>query len=286
MGSYTYQHRAKCVHVPFRDIDQFSTECIRKYEEALVKAQSEGIRIRGFMLCNPHNPTGRCYPKETIIEIMKFCQKYSLHLISDEVYAMSVYDVPDLSASKFTSVLAFDYSEYIDDEYLHLMYGMSKDMAAAGLRIGCFWTLNAELMTAMGNAAQFHRTGILDNNLAVAILEDKAWLDRFFEHSRTRLAENNKLCRRFLDDMGVKYMLGANAGFFLWVDLRPWLSMIGKVDPWEAEKALTERMAKKKVFLQGGLVQAAEEAGYFRLVFSQPSDYLEMGLERLREALQ
>lgn len=88
------------------------------------------------MLCNPHNPLGQCYPKETIIDLMKFCHKYKIHLLCDEIYAASVYDIPDKHAVPFTSVLSFDYTPYISSDYVHVYYGMSKDFASGGLRLG------------------------------------------------------------------------------------------------------------------------------------------------------
>lgn len=75
------------------------------------------------MLCNPHNPLGKCYPRDTIIALMKFCDKYKIHLLSDEIYAGSVYDVPDKHAVKFTSVLSFDYTPYIHPDFVHVLYG-------------------------------------------------------------------------------------------------------------------------------------------------------------------
>lgn len=56
---------------------------------------------------------------------MKFCQKHSIHLISDEIYGLSVFETGN-SAIPFTSVLSFDPAGLIDPDYLHVFYGMSK----------------------------------------------------------------------------------------------------------------------------------------------------------------
>lgn len=110
-----------------------------------------------MMLCNPHNPLGRCYPKDTIIAIMRLCQKRKIHLLCDEIYAMSIYDAPeDPRAVKFTSVLSFDSLPYISTDYLHVIYGVSKDEGAGGLRLGCLYTQNTELMDAMSAISPFH----------------------------------------------------------------------------------------------------------------------------------
>lgn len=83
---------------------------------------------------------------------MKLCDKYKLHLISDEIYAMSVYEIPSsCSAIPFASSLSFDSSAYIDPDYLHILYGRSKDLAAAGLRVGCLYTRDRELRRAVSD---------------------------------------------------------------------------------------------------------------------------------------
>lgn len=70
--------------------------------------------------------TGRCYPQETLKEIMRFCESHKLHLISDEVYALSVFNQDDPNLPNFTSVLSFDPKDLIDINRLHVIYGFSK----------------------------------------------------------------------------------------------------------------------------------------------------------------
>lgn len=108
------------VNVPFDGHDQFAPSVAKYYENALVDAEKQGIKVRALMLCNPHNPLGQCYPKETIIAIMKLCSQYKIHLLCDEIYAASVYDVPDKHAVPFTSVLSFDCSPYISFDFVHV----------------------------------------------------------------------------------------------------------------------------------------------------------------------
>lgn len=83
---------------------------------------AEGIRTRAVILCNPHNPLGRTYPKETLLAYAKFCEDRDLHLVSDEIYAMSTYE------GEFTSMLSLgDELGDFDMARLHVVYGMSKE---------------------------------------------------------------------------------------------------------------------------------------------------------------
>ena len=92
---------------------------------------------------------------------MKFCQKYKIHLISDEIYALSVWQNPEVpDAFTFDSVLSINTSGIIDPALVHVLWGISKvyfaechtrlkpnkfffkDFGANGLRIGCIISQN------------------------------------------------------------------------------------------------------------------------------------------------
>ncbi|KAF2193847.1 1-aminocyclopropane-1-carboxylate synthase 1 [Zopfia rhizophila CBS 207.26] len=278
--------KMKPVFVPFHGADQFSLDAVTHYEEAYRKAEESGTRIRALMLCNPHNPLGKCYPKETLIALMKFCQQRKVHLLADEVYAMSVYEVPEPSATPFISVLSFDYSRYINRDYLHFIYGMAKDFACGGLRMGALWTKNKELARAVATINQFRWPGQVDERVAAKILEDEEWLDSFLTKSRERLAASNKLARQLMDYAGIGYASGANAGLFFWIDLSPWLNEDDGKDDWEREERLVKRMLENKVFLTNGKGQASERPGFFRPVFSREERMLREGFRRLVNTLE
>jgi aspartate/methionine/tyrosine aminotransferase len=50
------------------------------------------VRLTCQILCNPQNPLGRTYPRDTLLAYARFCEERDLHLVSDEIYAMSVYE--------------------------------------------------------------------------------------------------------------------------------------------------------------------------------------------------
>ena len=89
------------------------------------------------MLCNPHNPLGRCYSKGILEDCARFCQSRAIHLISDEVFALSGFKSPDLpDAPQFTSLLSLDLTSLgCDPERVHVVWSMSKDLAASGVRL-------------------------------------------------------------------------------------------------------------------------------------------------------
>jgi aspartate/methionine/tyrosine aminotransferase len=281
--------RMKPVFVPFGDEDQFSENSVACYEKTLKEAAEQGTTIKALILCNPHNPLGRCYPPSTLIAIMKFCNQHKIHLLADEIYAQSVYSVSDPQVIPFTSTLSLDWKQHIDPNYFHHVYGMSKDHACGGLRVGCLWSQNSELQRAVIAINGFHWAGQIDQRVAETILEDEAWLDSFLSTSRERLSKANFLAKRLLHEAGIPYAPGANAGFFLWIDLSEWLVVEdGDGDEgWKAEERLMKKfLSEGKVFLTPGSGQASEKPGWFRLVFSHREEVLREGIARFVGCLE
>ena len=284
----------KCVYAAFNGEDQFSPQgAVRGYENALQEAQANGTKIRALLVCHPHNPLGQSYPPETLIALMQFCEKHAIHLISDEIYALSTYsiDAPGSTSSgptvPFRSILTIpNAATYIDPARLHVLYGMSKDLAGGGLRIGTLYTRNSELWRCLSAMNQFHWIPGPADAIATAMLEDEAWIDGFLAESQQKLGETSTLTRELLREKGIPFWEAGRAGFFLWVDLRAWLSGTGKEDPWEAEREINDRFVKCGVFVTAGEGMRAEEAGWFRVVFSFDEATLREGLERMFKALE
>lgn len=60
-----------------------------------------------FVLCSPHNPVGRQYSHDELLEILQFCQRHNLTLISDEIHCELVLDdmhIPAVALHQETSV--------------------------------------------------------------------------------------------------------------------------------------------------------------------------------------
>lgn len=69
---------------------------------------------------------GQCYPRETLVGLLHLCASKGIHLISDEIYALSVYSRYDREPEKFTSIRAIDPAGIIDPNQVHVLYGLSK----------------------------------------------------------------------------------------------------------------------------------------------------------------
>jgi aspartate/methionine/tyrosine aminotransferase len=108
----------------------FCPESVQYYDSAMDNAS---IPIKAVLLCNPHNPLGQCYPRETLQALQDFCKRKTLHYISDEVYALSAHRPAPDSFVSFVSALE-TCSEEISDQ-MHIIYSVSKDFGCSGIRL-------------------------------------------------------------------------------------------------------------------------------------------------------
>ncbi|KAJ4303690.1 hypothetical protein N0V90_002591 [Kalmusia sp. IMI 367209] len=252
-------------------------EVVDAFDIALQKSKAEGVEIKALLIINPHNPLGRCYPKETIIALMKFCQKHRIHLISDEIYAFSGFDSDEPGIHPFTSVLSIE--PHIDEDLLHVIYGMAKDYAVPGLRIGALITRSKPLLKAFASVVRFHNPSGPSVAIATAMFEDREWIRGFIKLSRERVGEAYRYLTESLTRMGIKYLSGVNAGLFVFVDLSPWLSEDVGQGQEKREQELSQRALAKGFFLQPNEEHACEP-GWYRLVYTVERRVLDEGLRR------
>ncbi|KAJ5381817.1 uncharacterized protein N7496_004245 [Penicillium cataractarum] len=272
-GDLSVPSSCKLIYTPFQGDDPFSLNAVTRYEEAFLKARDEdGVSVRALLICNPHNPLGRCYPRGTLVALLQFCQKYQIHLISDEVYALSVYK-EDSSNDGFISVLSIEPASIgVDPALIHVLYGMSKDFAAAGLRLGCLISQNQRFLQAA-----------LSTSIATIILEDHSFMKTFFQESHRLLRSHRDLATQVLAGAGIPFAPGAIAGFFLWIDLSKCLdpTLIADQGGWAAESDLSHRLLQIGVKMSSGYAYHNEVPGWFRIIFSVEVETLKEGLSRI-----
>ncbi|KIW92437.1 uncharacterized protein Z519_07421 [Cladophialophora bantiana CBS 173.52] len=284
--------------VSFGSVDPMSVEAVAKYEDTILAAEERGIRAKALMLCSPHNPLGRCYSREALLAYMRLCEKYQIHLVSDEIYAFSAWKNRHDSYPppvEFTSVLSIAPEGIINPLLVHVLWGMSKGFGANGLRVGYIISqYNEAFREALLEVAIYSYATSVAEHIAAKILEDDPWVDNYIQTNQTRLAESYSLVVEFLNKHNIPYTPGANAAFFLWVDLgKAYLERHpeqrrdageAQVDDGTSVKIM-QLLMKNKVFLGGGAVFGAETPGLFRIVFSHARSYIEEALKRITKAM-
>lgn len=286
----TLRFGAKVLPVPFHDIDPFAEDAVKKYEDILLDAQARGQTVSGLVISHPHNPLGRCYPRSVLIKLMQLCEGHKIHFISDEIYALSVWSntidkhPPPIP---FESALSIDPTGIIDPARIHVLWGMSKDFGANGIRVGAIISqANPSLHAALVPVGLYSSASSISDHITANVLEDDSWVEAYMAENQRMLSGRYELVVKWAKQYEIAYAPGVNAAFFLWVNLG---EAYGKKHVLAESEDVTDITMQKllahKVFLASGTAFGAEKPGWFRIVFSHDEDYLNEGLRRIIAAL-
>ena len=111
------------------------------------------------------------------------------------------------------------------------------------------------------------------------ILNHPTFLPKFLQRNRQLLAERYAFVSQFLQVHSIKYV-PSNAGFFIWMDLSPYLNHYEGVTPLERERTMNDALFDGGVHLATSEAFEGEDSGWFRLSFAVEQQILELGLER------
>ena len=117
----------------------FQIPPIEEFEKAITD------RTKAILVCNPGNPTGTQYSKESMLALGEIARKHDLFLLSDEVYREFCYtDEPHFSAMNIPGM----------EQNVVLIDSVSKRYNLCGARVGCIISHNKDVMGAAMKFAQ------------------------------------------------------------------------------------------------------------------------------------
>lgn len=289
-------------------VESFSQDCVRYYEQALEEATQKGVHVRAVLVCNPHNPTGGIYPRETIVALAGFAAKHDLHLVMDEIYARSVFETKDVpKPTQFDSILRIDVKKEagLDPSRVHVITSASKDFSINGFRIGILISQhNEDLMKSLFVNARFAQTASPAGQLFASLINDRKYLHWYLTENRRRLQSTFNFVTGFFKHHKIPYV-PSNAGHFCMIDLRQYLEeetssethttsrkegSSGSGTHWSAKEMTPERKLTY-TFLQGGILISPGAQyhhpvpGFFRFTFSNQPKTLQIGLARFEKVL-
>ncbi|WWC58053.1 uncharacterized protein I303_100588 [Kwoniella dejecticola CBS 10117] len=273
------------VHVPVGE-EAFGPGCLEMFAQKLEEVEKEGIRVRAVIVCNPQNPLGRTYPRSTLLAYARFCEERDLHLVSDEIYALSVYDNKDfLQAEPFTSMLSLNVEKELGIEFdkarMHVVYGMSKDFCSNGLRVGSLISQNNPLLLrAMANTSMLMKISSPADVIWSALLLDPPRLKSFIQTNKSKLTEAHAYARGWFVARGIE-VANSNAGNFIWVNLG---AKLGFTDA-SSEKKVFQKLLDGGVYIAPGSAYHYHIAGWYRVTFSVPRGNLIVGLDKIERLL-
>ncbi|PYH40407.1 pyridoxal phosphate-dependent aminotransferase [Aspergillus saccharolyticus JOP 1030-1] len=232
--------------------------------------------IKALVLANPHNPLGRPYSQSILEQCMSFCQARNLHLISDEVFGLSHFPSPDFQAPPpFTSCLSIDPNTVgCDPARVHVVWSMSKDLAASGVRLGCVVTRNRPLRNVVGLVASVHVSG-LSTVFAKEVLASSQLPD-LLARSATRLADAYTTLTTAFRAAGIEYF-PCHATVFVLARLAP------QATSWDEEMLALHAYRQAGVVVVPGRAYHLSDgqAGWMRVTFAMEAEALAEGIRRI-----
>jgi len=243
--------------------------------ELLDKAIETAERpVKVLLFTTPDNPLGRVYSADEIEGVLKWAEGRGLHVVLDEIYALSVFgDRPFTSCATVREELG---------DRLHIVWAFSKDFGASGLRCGVLVSENPAVHAAVNAFAYWACCSGHTQYLLGEMVSDEAWVDRYISTMQGLLRGSYRRLAELLDVSGITHH-PAEAAVFALLDLRSFLT-----DPtWEAEHDLWLRILEEaRVNLTPGAACHINEPGFMRLCYAGwPVEDLAAGVRRLVDVL-
>lgn len=212
--------------------------------------------VKALLLTSPNNPLGNVCSRDHLREIVAWSEHHGVHLIADEIYALSVF-----GEREFTSVAAL--RPHLGDS-IHIVWAFSKDFGASGLRCGVLVSENRAVTGAIEALAYWSACSTHTQYLLSAFIADEAAVDRTLATMRANLRRAYIIVTTELDRAGIS-CIPAEAAFFLVCDLRAHL----ETPTFAAEHDLWRRILERaNVNLTPGAACRINEPGYFRLCYA------------------
>ena len=220
-------------------------------------------KTTAFLLCNPHNPTGRVWTREELQQMADICHRHQVHIISDEIHCELI--MPDHQFCPMATV---------DDEAI-ILNSPTKSFNIAGLQVANIICRNAEWRRRINRAININE--VCDLNpfgpvaLKAAYNESETWIDELNQY----LWDNYQALSDFVAQNIPQWKVMPLEGTYLvWVDVSLCCDNV---------TAYTDKlMQKAKVWLNPGTMYGAESGkGYVRINIACPKSRMMEALQRI-----
>lgn len=231
-----------------------------------------------MIFCNPHNPVGKIWDRETLQRVGMLCVKHDVILLSDEIHCDLTS--PDKEYIPFAAV-----SEEIADICITCI-APTKTFNLAGINSSAVIVRNKTLRHKVWRGINTDEVGepnafAVDATVA-AFTKGDMWLDEL----RTYIFENRRIVREFLEnEIKELHLVEGEATYLLWMDC-------GKL----TEKNINQKNLSARelagyireqtgLYLSDGVQYGKGGENFLRLNIACPREVLRDGLERLSKGI-
>ncbi|KFK26777.1 hypothetical protein AALP_AA8G292300 [Arabis alpina] len=262
------------IPVHCRSSDNF-TVTVSALEQALNQARKRGSRVSGILFSNPSNPVGNILSRETLHDILRFAQEKNIHVISDEIFAGSVY-----GDKEFVSMAEIAGSGEFDKSRVHIIYGLSKDLSIPGFRAGVIYSFHEDVVSAAKKLMRFSSVPVPVQRILISLLSDTRFIEEYMAAHRQRIREKHIRFVEGLKQLGIP-CAESDGGLYCWVDMRSLLTSYSE----KGELELFEKLLSvAKINATPGTACYCIEPGWFRCCFTALADEdIPVIMERIRQ---
>lgn len=237
------------------------------FEDFERKIIEENIKL--FFLCNPHNPVGRVWSKQELIQMGDICVKHGVIVVSDEIHQDFVFK------GKHT-VFASLKKEYEDISIT--CTSPSKTFNLAGLMMSNIFIANRELRHNFRrelDAAGISQLGIMGLVACEAAYKNgEVWYQAMLSYVKENIAFTKEFVEKNLP--GVT-MIDLEGTYLVWLDFRKTGLSVDELEHRVIHKA--------KLWLDSGKIFGECGIGFQRINVACPRSILEDALNRIKAAI-
>lgn len=229
--------------------------------------------VKVFLLCNPHNPAGRVWTRQELVQMGNICLKHGVFVISDEIHCEFV--MPGHTYTPFASIS--------EDFAMNCAVCLSPSKAfnIAGLQIANIIVKNEKVRKRVDKAININEVcdvnpfGVIALQAAYSA-EGEEWLNQLCHY----ISDNYLMaCQLFTEALPQCPVTTLEGTYLMWVDIRA----TGKTS-----RQVTDHLLRKaKVYVNCGTMYGeATGEGYIRINLATRRNLLEEGIMRIIKSLQ
>jgi len=239
------------------------------WEDFEAKCADEKTTV--FLLCNPHNPTGRVWTKTELMQMNDICMKYGVKVISDEIHCELI--MPGYKFQPFASV-----SDQCRKNSV-ILNSPSKSFNIAGLQAANIICSQPEWRRRLDRAININEVCDLNPFGPVALIaaynESEDWID---ELNQYLWGNYQALCEFVEKELPLLRVCKLEGTYLPWVDV----SALGV----SSQNLCDRLMSEAKVWVNPGTMYGPQSGeGYIRINIACPRSLLLEALERIKKVL-
>ena len=239
-----------------------------RYEIDFVDFEEKIKESKLFILCNPHNPSGRVWEMEELLKISKICVKYGVKIISDEIHSDLILEGKHISIGSLGVEV---------EKLTYTCFSTTKTFNLAGIQSSFVVfpsTKNKNIFLEELTLIGVHEPNSFCMDMVISAYNNgEEWLTELLNHIRGNIEFAIAYIGENIPKIKVKK---PEATYLLWLDLGCY-----GLDDSQLNQKLVE---KGELGLNMGTPFMAP--GFARMNVACPRYMLEDGLERLKKTFK